>query len=101
MSKGRSTLGHISGQSNMPLSRPAHALSWENVKDELCTNPLNGLTSEEAQTRLGKFGANELGETAGVQPFKIVIAQIANAMTLVQCTISPHFLVAVVADLEV
>ncbi|KAK8036541.1 potassium/sodium efflux P-type ATPase [Apiospora marii] len=74
---------HVSGQSNEPLSRPAHALSWENVASELETDGLDGLGAEEAECRKAKFGPNELGDAEGVQPLKIIIAQIANAMTLV------------------
>jgi Na+-exporting ATPase len=74
---------HVSGQSNKPLSRPAHALRYEDVAGELKTEALNGLDSNEATRRLETFGKNELGEAEGVQPLKIVIAQIANAMTLV------------------
>ncbi|KAK8087603.1 hypothetical protein PG997_002564 [Apiospora hydei] len=74
---------HVSGQSNEPLSRPAHALSWEDVLSELGTDALNGLSADEAESRKAKFGPNELGDAEGVQPMKIIIAQIANAMTLV------------------
>lgn len=75
---------HVSGQSNEPLSRPAHALSWEEVLRELGTDALDGLSADEAERRKTQFGPNELGDAEGVQPFKIVIAQIANAMTLVR-----------------
>ncbi|KAK8054841.1 potassium/sodium efflux P-type ATPase [Apiospora rasikravindrae] len=74
---------HVSGQSNEPLSRPAHALSWEDVLSQLGTDALDGLSADEAEARKAKFGANELGDAEGVQPMKIIIAQIANAMTLV------------------
>ncbi|KAK8043888.1 potassium/sodium efflux P-type ATPase [Apiospora phragmitis] len=74
---------HISGQANEPLSWPAHALSWEDVLNELGTDALDGLSADEAETRKSKFGPNELGDAEGVQPMKIIIAQIANAMTLV------------------
>ncbi|KAK6840865.1 potassium/sodium efflux P-type ATPase [Apiospora arundinis] len=74
---------HVSGQSNEPLSRPAHALSWQDVLDELGADALNGLSANEAEARQAQFGPNELGEAEGVQPMKIVVAQIANAMTLV------------------
>ncbi|KAK4664697.1 P-type ATPase [Podospora pseudopauciseta] len=75
--------GHISGQSNKPLSRPAHALSHQQVAHELNADTLSGLTAAEAQSRIKEFGRNELGEGEGVQPLKIVIAQVANAMTMV------------------
>ncbi|OHW98371.1 potassium sodium efflux p-type fungal-type transporter [Colletotrichum incanum] len=74
---------HVSGQSNKPISRPAHALTAEQVVQELRANPDDGLTSEDAKARLDEYGRNEFGEEAGVQPLKIFIGQIANAMTLV------------------
>ena len=81
--KDRLVEAHVSGQSNEPMTRPAHALSFDQVIDELHANIQNGLTEAEAEKRLEKYGKNELGEAAGAQPIKIVIAQIANAMTLV------------------
>jgi P-type Na+/K+ transporter len=74
---------HVSGQANKPMSRPAHALTYEQVVQELGSDALNGLSSEDAKQRLGVYGANDLGESKGVSPLRIVIAQIANAMTLV------------------
>ncbi|KAF5025637.1 hypothetical protein F66182_2243 [Fusarium sp. NRRL 66182] len=74
---------HVSGQSNDPMSRPAHALSFDQVVQELKTDTLSGLTSAEAKSRHEQFGNNDLGEADGVQPLKIIIAQVANAMTLV------------------
>ncbi|KAK1968061.1 potassium/sodium efflux P-type ATPase [Colletotrichum sublineola] len=74
---------HVSGQSNKPISRPAHALTAEQVVQELRANPDDGLTPQDAKARLDEFGRNEFGEEAGVQPLKIFIGQIANAMTLV------------------
>ncbi|KAK3900583.1 sodium transport ATPase [Staphylotrichum tortipilum] len=81
---GSPSLGaHVSGQSNQPLTRPAHALAHDQVARELDADVLSGLTAHEARARLERFGRNDLGEEEGVQPLKIVVAQIANAMTLV------------------
>ena len=80
---------HVSGQSNEPLTKPAHALSADDVLSELGSSSLNGLTAAEADTRRGRIGTNELGEAEGVQPLKIIIAQIANAMTMVRCFAHP------------
>src|SRR4051794_17648558 len=77
---------HVSGQSNKPLSRPAHALSHVDVAAELKADALAGLSPEEAKRRLEEFGPNDTGEAEGVQPIKIVIAQVANAMTMVRVT---------------
>lgn len=75
--------GHVSGQSNRPMTRPAHALTHQQVAHELNADVLSGLTGAEAAQRLKDLGRNELGEEDGVQPLKIVVAQIANAMTMV------------------
>ena len=74
---------HVSGQSNNPISRPAHCLPWETVAEELDANVDDGLKLDEAKKRLDEYGRNELGDTGGVNPGKIFIQQIANAMTLV------------------
>ncbi|KAM7197086.1 sodium transport ATPase [Rhypophila sp. PSN 637] len=74
---------HVSGQSNKPLTRPAHALTFSELATELGADPLSGLSPEEAKRRVEEYGTNDLGEAEGVQPIKIVIAQIANAMTMV------------------
>lgn len=79
----RLTVAHASGQSNEPMSKPAHALSIQQIVDELDANTLDGLSEAEANIRLEKYGKNDLGEAEGAQPIKIIIAQIANAMTLV------------------
>lgn len=74
---------HISGQANSPMSAPAHALTFEQVAQELNGNLDDGLTESEARQRLEIYGRNEFGEQEGVQPLKIFIGQIANALTLV------------------
>ncbi|KAK2026311.1 potassium/sodium efflux P-type ATPase [Colletotrichum zoysiae] len=74
---------HVSGQSNKPLSQPAHALTYQQLAEELRANTQHGLSAVDAKARLDEYGRNELGEAEGVQPFKIIIAQVANAMTMV------------------
>ena len=74
---------HVSGQSNQPLSQPAHALTHQQVADELHSDVDNGLKATEAKQRADQYGPNELGDDDGVNVFKIFIGQIANAMTLV------------------
>ena len=75
--------GHVSGQSNRPLSLPAHSLTLQQAVDELRTDIWSGLDEAEVKRRLEDYGKNELGEVEGVSPLKILIAQAANAMTLV------------------
>jgi len=85
MGKGREDpiAGRVSGQSNKPLSRPPHALSYADVVKELESDEINGLHAAVAKQRLEYYGQNDLGDAEGVSAFKIVVAQIANAMTLV------------------
>ncbi|KAF2827393.1 potassium/sodium eff [Ophiobolus disseminans] len=75
--------GHVSGQANRPLSLPAHSLTLAQVVDELSTETWSGLDDAEAKRRLDEYGPNELGEAEAVSIAKILIAQVANAMTLV------------------
>jgi Na+-exporting ATPase len=74
---------HVSGQSNKPISKPAHALKWPQVVEELKADAEDGLTSADAKTRLEEYGRNELGDAGRVNPGKILLRQVANAMTLV------------------
>ncbi|OQO11027.1 hypothetical protein B0A48_05282 [Cryoendolithus antarcticus] len=76
-------IGQAPGAGNKPLSKPAHALSAPAVIEELQANKDDGLTVAQAKELLTTYGTNELGDGAGVQPAKILLRQIANAMTLV------------------
>lgn len=82
---------HIPGQSNKPLSGPAHSLTGQQVLDELQSNATRGLDPDDVPRRLAEYGTNELDQNKGVQPLKIFVEQIFNAMTLVR---SPLHLVA-------
>ncbi|KAF1919362.1 hypothetical protein BDU57DRAFT_491645 [Ampelomyces quisqualis] len=75
--------GHKSGQANEPLTKPAHALAFHEVVEQTKCNPDDGLTTSEAKSRLEKHGSNDLGEDGGVSPGKILLRQVANAMTLI------------------
>lgn len=66
------------------LSKPAHALTREIIVDELQANEEDGLTLAEARSRLETYGRNELDDGPGVQPVKILLRQLANAMMLVR-----------------
>jgi Na+-exporting ATPase len=70
--------GHASGQANEPLSRPAHALSYSKVSEEIGCNSEDGLTTTEAQKRHTQYGDNDLGNGKGVQPGRILLRQVAN-----------------------
>jgi magnesium-transporting ATPase (P-type) len=74
----------LGAQGNGTLSQPAHALTFAQVRDELQTDTALGLSADEASARLLKYGSNSFEEEKGVQPLQILIAQVANAMTLVR-----------------
>lgn len=74
---------HRSGQSNKELTKLAHALEIKDLIQQLEANPENGLTHTEAAKRVEQYGRNELDDGPGVQPIKILIRQVANAMMLV------------------
>ncbi|KAL4794409.1 hypothetical protein BDV19DRAFT_390249 [Aspergillus venezuelensis] len=78
MGEKKEQSGHV-----QPLSRPAHALSYEDILNELKVNSEEGLSGAEAKKRLELYGPNELEGGEGVSLAKIVIRQIANAMMLV------------------
>lgn len=78
---------HLSGQANKPLSRPPHSLGSQQVLEELQSNSVSGLDPEEVPRRIEEYGPNELDQRKGVQPVKIFMEQIFNAMTLVRGTI--------------
>ena len=74
---------HVSGQSNKPISKPAHSLTFDEVLKELGGSGLDGLSTQEADKRAEEYGKNELDNGPGVNPTKILVRQIANAMMLV------------------
>lgn len=75
---------HVSGQSNKPLSRPPHSLTSQQVLEELRSDATTGLAPDEIPRLLEEMGPNELEQKRGVQPIKIFLEQIFNAMTLVR-----------------
>lgn len=82
--------GHVSGQSNSPLSRPAHCLPHATVREELKCSEEDGLTTAEAKERHAQWGNNDLGDGGGVQPGKILLRQIANVrISLQACSLRP------------
>lgn len=81
---------HVSGQANEPLSGLPHTLTVEQTLSEIGTDSNNGLSPSEAESRLQKYGPNELDDGPGVSPVKILIRQVANAMTLVKRTTRPY-----------
>ncbi|PNS20119.1 potassium/sodium efflux P-type ATPase, fungal-type [Sphaceloma murrayae] len=68
---------------NSMLPQPAHSMTRDEVVESLKTSAEDGLTSTDAEQRLAKYGKNQFDEGPGVQPVKILIRQVANAMMLV------------------
>jgi P-type Na+/K+ transporter len=65
------------------LDVPAHTLPYEDVLDKLAVNHDSGLSEDEARRRKDMYGPNQLDEGPGVRPFRILVHQVANALTLV------------------
>ena len=80
---------HVSGQANEPLSGLPHTLTAEQLANEIGADLLDGLHETEAKSRVEKYGPNELDDGPGVNPAKILLRQVANAMTLVKRTTHP------------
>lgn len=74
---------HVSGQAKKAMSKPAHSLTFKEVLEELGASGDDGLSPEQAEKRLEEYGKNELDNGPGVNPTKILVRQIANAMMLV------------------
>jgi Na+-exporting ATPase len=72
-----------SSPEHLVLSSPAYLLTAEEIVQQLATDTDNGLSEEEAQRRITKYGLNELEAGGGVSAFKILMGQIFNAMVLV------------------
>jgi Na+-exporting ATPase len=76
--KGQTSLdGHVSGQSNKPLTKPAHALPFDKVLEETGCDAEEGLSAAKAKELHSQWGNNDLGEGGGVQPGKILLRQVA------------------------
>ncbi|MCC5667263.1 cation-translocating P-type ATPase [Nostoc sp. CHAB 5784] len=59
-----------------------HSLEVDKALDLLDSNADSGLTPQEIQQRLQKYGANELEETAGRSTWEILLDQFKNIMLL-------------------
>ena len=60
-----------------------HAMSRDAVLKQLETDPLNGLTPDDAIKRLDHFGPNELKHEAAVSPITIFIHQFKNILIVI------------------
>jgi Ca2+-transporting ATPase len=64
-------------------STPWHALSLDEIQKELAVDFRQGLSSEEVSQRLEKYGPNELTDTGGINPWKLLLAQFTETMVIV------------------
>ncbi|KAG0275567.1 Na+ ATPase [Linnemannia exigua] len=62
---------------------PFHTFSVDQVAEHYSTNTLEGLTAEEATSRLKIYGVNELQGNGGVKWYKVLWRQIANALVVI------------------
>lgn len=69
------------------LEVPAHTLPFEDVLQKLAVQQDSGLSDNDVKTRKDMYGANQLDEGPGVQPFRILVHQVANALTLVSISL--------------
>jgi len=60
-----------------------HAIEAEQVLKELNTDNHNGLTTDEVQKRLEKYGFNELKKEEGISPWTIFFNQFKNILIII------------------
>ena len=62
---------------------PWHAMEIDSLLGELDTDPMHGLTAEEARRRLSAYGYNELKEEEKASPFTLFINQFKNTLIII------------------
>jgi len=88
--KGRRHDAPLVSDKDNPQTTPlAHAMPIEEIQAQLQTNLEDGLSSSQVASRAEKYGRNELDDGPGVQPLKILVHQVANAMILVMRSTIP------------
>jgi len=65
------------------LEQPAYLLKPDEVARQLGTNFEEGLSKQEAKRRHGLVGDNALEGGEGVSIWRVLVRQVANALTLV------------------
>ncbi|KAJ4314755.1 hypothetical protein N0V94_006299 [Neodidymelliopsis sp. IMI 364377] len=70
------------GNTPPPLHAP-HTLSFEEVAEALRVDINHGLSTAEADTRLGLYGPNKVKGAEGLSMWKILMRQISNSLTFV------------------
>lgn len=69
------------------IGKSAHCIPFDDVLHQLSVGQESGLSEYEAKSRKAQYGPNQLDEGPGVQPLRILIHQVANALTLVSSSI--------------
>ena len=70
-------------QSDLGTGRPWHALDVDAALKELQVDPLRGLSPEEAGSRLGKYGPNELTHEEKASPWVLFFNQFKNILIVI------------------
>ncbi|ORX93774.1 potassium/sodium efflux P-type ATPase [Basidiobolus meristosporus CBS 931.73] len=62
---------------------PYHTYDVRKVVTELKTDTEDGLTSQEIKSRTEKYGANQMSGEGGVSPWKVLLRQLLNYLTVI------------------
>ena len=73
----------MTDRKDFSLAHPAYRLSPEEIARQLNADLVQGLAKQEARTRLDVVGENALEGGGGVSIWKVLLRQVANALTLV------------------
>jgi P-type Na+/K+ transporter len=72
---------------NFSLDQPAYRLQPDKIAQLLNTNVERGLSKQEAKRRHEIVGDNALEGEEGVSIWKVLVRQVANALTLVNSSL--------------
>ncbi|KAL1917972.1 uncharacterized protein VTP21DRAFT_3238 [Calcarisporiella thermophila] len=82
MKKKHHNTSAVSNNNKKPTT-PYHTWDINRIVENLNVNLEDGLSTEEAQCRLEKYGYNELKGQGGVKWYKVLLRQVANALSIV------------------
>ena len=67
----------------MPQTKPWYALTVEESLTELQVKENEGITQQQAQTRLSQYGPNELKKEKGKSPIKLFLSQFTDILMII------------------
>ncbi|KAK9727371.1 hypothetical protein K7432_001904 [Basidiobolus ranarum] len=67
---------------NTPIL-PYHTYEVRKVVEELNTDTDDGLTTQEVKSRTEKYGPNQMSGDSGVSPWKVLLRQLVNYLTVI------------------